>query len=332
MWLDNASDIDILFYAPYAKLIDEIVKTKQYNPLTIGLFGLWGAGKSTLLRIISGIEAPLEGKIKWGHNVKIAYFSQESSQNLNYQNTVWNEISDNGQKLTEQEKRDLLGSFLFSGDEIYKLVKQLSGGEKSRLSLAKLLLEESNLLILDEPGNHLDINTKNIFHQALQKYNGTILIVSHDRFFLDQLADKVLEIKERKINIYHGNYSYFVQKRKSLLAESNQVVDRSSKKNNDAKKSILDKKQRKIEAEQRNKKYQLVKILEKELIPVEEQIALLEEKKITLEKKLCQIEIFKNPSKIKQSKIELHKINNKLDNLVEKWEDLTTRKEEIKNT
>jgi len=274
----------------------------------------------------------LEGKIKWGHNVKIAYFSQESSQNLNYQNTVWNEISDNGQKLTEQEKRDLLGSFLFSGDEIYKLVKQLSGGEKSRLSLAKLLLEESNLLILDEPGNHLDINTKNIFHQALQKYNGTILIVSHDRFFLDQLADKVLEIKERKINIYHGNYSYFVQKRKSLLAESNQVVDRSSKKNNDAKKSILDKKQRKIEAEQRNKKYQLVKILEKELIPVEEQIALLEEKKITLEKKLCQIEIFKNPSKIKQSKIELHKINNKLDNLVEKWEDLTTRKEEIKNT
>ena len=298
----------------------------------VALTGVNGAGKSTLLRIISGTEAPLKGKIKWGHNVKIAYFSQESSQNLNYENTVWDEISNNGHKLTDQEKRDLLGSFLFSGDEIYKLVKQLSGGEKSRLSLAKLLLEESNLLILDEPGNHLDINTKNIFHQALKKYNGTILIVSHDRFFLDQLADKVVEIKEGKINIYHGNYSYFAQKRKSFLAESHQMIDRDSKKNTDTKKSILDKKQRKFEAEQRNKKYQLMTVIEKELTPIEEQITSLEEKKINLEKKLCQIEIFKNPEKIKQSKIELHKITNKLDNLVEKWEELTIRKEEIKNT
>jgi len=295
----------------------------------VALTGINGAGKSTLSRIISGVEFPREGTVDWGYQVKIAFFSQESAQNLNYKHSVWEEIDKNGKKITDQEKRDLLGSFLFTGDSVYKLVNQLSGGEKSRLALAKLLLDESNFLILDEPGNHLDIRTKNIFHQALKQYQGTILIVSHDRFFLDQLANKVVEIKEGKIYIYPGNYSYFIQKRQMLLEKEEKETIHLIKDEKELKPSSIEKQKKRVQAEQRNRQYQLIQEIEKDLQPIEEKIHRLDKQKAIIEEKLCQKEILQNSAMVQDLKIDLHQTNHELDKLIAQWEILIDKKEKI---
>jgi ATP-binding cassette subfamily F protein 3 len=179
----------------------------------VALVGVNGAGKSTLLRLLSGVEAPSQGTVRLGHNVKRAFYSQESAHNVNYAHTVWEEALNTSSKLTEPGKRTLLGAFLFSGEDIHKPVSVLSGGEKARLALFKLMLAESNFLILDEPTNHLDMNTKDLFQRALLQYGGTLLIVSHERHFLDQLAERVLEIRQGKLFDYPGNYSWFLEKR-----------------------------------------------------------------------------------------------------------------------
>lgn len=336
-------------FAPAPRSAEEVVKVKNvshrygeklvfqdvdftiHRGERIALTGISGAGKSTLSRIISGVEFPREGLVDWGYQVKIAFFSQESAQNLNYKHSVWEEIDKNGKKITDQEKRDLLGSFLFTGDSVYKLVNQLSGGEKSRLALAKLLLEESNFLILDEPGNHLDISTKNIFHQALKQYQGTILIVSHDRFFLDRLANRIIEIKEGKIYNYPGNYSYFIQKRQILVIEENEDKLNASKSREELKPRLIDKQKKRTEAEQRNIRYQLRKKIEKKIQPLEKKIHILDDKKSSIEKKLCQKEILQSSEKIQELKIELHHTNNALNKLMDQWEILISQKEEIEN-
>ncbi len=295
----------------------------------VALTGINGAGKSTLSRIISGVEFPREGIVDWGYQVKIAFFSQESAQNLNYKHSVWEEIDKNGKKLTDQEKRDLLGSFLFTGDSVYKLVNQLSGGEKSRLALAKLLLDESNFLILDEPGNHLDIRTKHIFHQALKQYQGTILIVSHDRFFLDQLANKVVEIKEGKIYVYPGNYSYFIQKRQMLLEKKEKETIHLIKDEKELKPSSIEKQKKRVQAEQRNRQYQLIQEIEKDLQPIEEKIHRLDKQKAVIEEQLCRKEILQNSAMVQDLKIDLHQTNHELDKLITQWEILIDKKEKI---
>ena len=144
----------------------------------------------------------------------MAFFSQESAQNLNYRRTIWEEVSAAGTRSNDQERRNLLGAFLFSGDDIYKEISILSGGEKSRLALLKILLSDTNLLILDEPTNHLDLKTRDIFQNALLRYQGTILIVSHDRYFLDCLVGRVFELRDGVCHEYSGNYSYFIEKRR----------------------------------------------------------------------------------------------------------------------
>ncbi|MDR1049434.1 MAG: ABC-F family ATP-binding cassette domain-containing protein, partial [Synergistaceae bacterium] len=177
------------------------------------LVGVNGAGKSTLLRLLAEVEKPAFGSVRLGHNVKRAFYSQESAWNVNYSHTVWEEARLAPSKLNEADRRSLLGSFLFSGEDIHKSVSVLSGGEKARLALFKLMLAESNLLILDEPTNHLDMKTKDLFQKALLQYKGTLLIVSHDRHFLDTLADRVLEVREGRVYDYPGNYSWFLEKR-----------------------------------------------------------------------------------------------------------------------
>jgi ATP-binding cassette subfamily F protein 3 len=185
-----------------------------YRGEKAAVVGVNGAGKSTLSRILSGAEAPSEGEVTTGLNVKMAFFSQESAQNLNYKRTIWEEVNVAGTRSSDQERRNLLGAFLFSGDDIYKEISVLSGGEKSRLALLKILLTDTNLLILDEPTNHLDLKTREIFQSALLGYQGTILIVSHDRYFLDCLVDGVFELRDGVCREYRGNYSYFIEKRR----------------------------------------------------------------------------------------------------------------------
>ena len=189
----------------------------------IALVGVNGAGKSTLARIMGLVEEPASGTLKYGLNVRMAYFSQESSQNLDYNKTIWEDVSDLSGG-NDQEKRNLLGTFLFSGDDIHKPVSVLSGGEKSRLALLKILLQDSNFLILDEPTNHLDLRTRDIFQNALLSYQGTMLIVSHDRYFLDRMVSRVIEIRDNTMFDYHGNYSYFIEKRRSMTPEQSPAV------------------------------------------------------------------------------------------------------------
>ncbi|MCX5825699.1 MAG: ATP-binding cassette domain-containing protein [Deltaproteobacteria bacterium] len=185
-----------------------------YRGEKAAVVGVNGAGKSTLSRILDGDETPTAGEVATGLNVKMAFFSQESAQNLNYQRTIWEEVGAAGTRSNDQERRNLLGAFLFSGDDVYKPISVLSGGEKSRLALLKILLTDTNLLILDEPTNHLDIKTREIFQNALLRYQGTILIVSHDRYFLDCLVGRVFELRDGVCHEYRGNYSYFIEKRR----------------------------------------------------------------------------------------------------------------------
>ena len=243
----------------------------------VAFVGVNGSGKSTLSRLLSLSEHPSCGQVKYGDGVNMAFFSQESSQNLNYENTIWEEINSMSTKASDQEKRNLLGAFLFSGDDIFKSISVLSGGEKSRLALLKIMLLDTNFLILDEPTNHLDIKTKDIFQNALINYHGTLAIVSHDRYFLDHLVNKVFELKDGSINDYHGNYSYFIEKRGQTVATQKDNVKTNEK---SAKETVFKtKEQKRQEAEDRNKLSKMKSACKKELTAIEQKIALLETKK-----------------------------------------------------
>jgi len=292
----------------------------------VALVGVNGAGKSTLSRLISKRERPTAGKVHLGHKVNLAFFSQESSQNLNYNNSVWEEISAESSSMTSGERRNLLGAFLFSGDAIYKPISILSGGEKSRLALAKILMQESNFLILDEPTNHLDIITKELFQRALLKYSGTILIVSHDRFFLDNLIARVIEIRDGRIYDYPGNYSYFIEKRAQLLAEINNS-NLSAKRVEQSKLRIktLNKLKKQKEAEERNRIYRQNKDILDKLKSVEEKIKVLKENKSYTERQLCDPIFLKDSKKVRNLMIDLKKYNQELKILTKTREGLNQK-------
>lgn len=179
----------------------------------IAFVGPNGAGKSTLLRLVMGLESPVEGTATLGeHNVIPSYFEQNQAEALDLNKNVMTTIHDEVPTWKNEEVRTLLGRFLFSGDTVHKSVSALSGGEKARLALAKMLLAPANLLILDEPTNHLDIPAKEMLESALQKYDGTVLIVSHDRFFISQVANKIVEIRDGELRLYRGDYAYYLEK------------------------------------------------------------------------------------------------------------------------
>ncbi|MEO1404584.1 MAG: ATP-binding cassette domain-containing protein, partial [Cyanobacteria bacterium J06635_1] len=179
----------------------------------IAFVGPNGAGKSTLLRLIMGLETPTEGEAQIGqHNVLPSYFEQNQAEALDLDKTVMATIHDEVPDWKNEEVRTLLGRFLFSGDTAFKSVSALSGGEKARLALAKMLLRPANLLVLDEPTNHLDIPAKEMLENALQSYEGTVLVVSHDRFFISQIANKIVELREGELKLYRGDYHYYLDK------------------------------------------------------------------------------------------------------------------------
>ena len=254
----------------------------------------------------------------------MAFFSQESSQNLHYANTIWEEVQAVPTSADDQTKRNLLGAFLFSGDDIFKPVGVLSGGEKSRLALLKIMLLDTNFLILDEPTNHLDIKTKDIFQNALIHYSGTVAIVSHDRYFLDHLVNKVFELRDNRIFDYHGNYSYFIEKRSQMTPESEQKDPRSERAMD---KTISLKDKKRMEAEERNRLSKIKNNLKKELAAIEDKIAQLEAKKTSIEKSLCDPQTHRDSVKIKELTIEFKAIENKLVEAYAVWTDLSYRME-----
>ncbi len=191
----------------------------------IAFLGPNGAGKSTLLRLITGGETPSEGKVELGqHNVIPGYFEQNQAEALDLEKTVMETIHDEVPDWKNEEVRTLLGRFLFSGDTVFKQVSALSGGEKARLALAKMLLRPANLLILDEPTNHLDIPAKEMLEEALINYDGTALIVSHDRYFISQVANKIVEIRDGEFRVYLGDYHYYLSK----LAEEKEAAKQAA--------------------------------------------------------------------------------------------------------
>ena len=282
----------------------------------VALVGVNGAGKSTLLRLLSLTELPTSGTVKHGHNVKFSYYSQESAQNINYSNTVWEEARSVSSKLNDVERRNLLGAFLFSGDEIYKPAGVLSGGEKARLALYKLMLEETNFLILDEPTNHLDVETREIVERALLKYQGTLLIVSHDRHFLDSLAERVLEIRDGKLYDYPGNYSWFLEKREQILTEAPMFQEG---------KSTVKPKPRKNDDNLRA--YRETK---KAVAKTEREISEHESEINEIDSLLCQPETLKDSKRVQELMTERFNLDTELKTLYSQWEELSIELESAK--
>ena len=275
----------------------------------VALVGVNGAGKSTLLRLLSLTEAPTSGTVKHGHNVKFSYYSQESAQNINYSNTVWEEARSVSSKLNDVERRNLLGAFLFSGDEIYKSASVLSGGEKARLALYKLMLEETNFLILDEPTNHLDVDTREIVERALLKYQGTLLIVSHDRHFLDALAERVLEIREGKLYDYPGNYSWFLEKREQTLANDDVITEKPAAK---------------VRPSKNNNELREIK---KSISQSEKKISEIESRISGIDESLCQPETMKDGAKVQALMTERAGLERELQEAYSLWEELSLKLE-----
>jgi ATP-binding cassette, subfamily F, member 3 len=199
----------------------------------IAFLGPNGSGKSTLLKMIMGTETPTEGEISLGqHQVLPSYFEQNQAEALDLNKTVMFTIHDEVPEWTNEEVRTLLGRFLFSGDSVYKKVESLSGGEKARLALAKMLLSPFNLLILDEPTNHLDIPAKEMLEDALKNYDGTALVVSHDRYFISQVANKIVEIRDGEFRVYLGDYHYYLDKiaEEKAAAQQKRLADEQAAK------------------------------------------------------------------------------------------------------
>ena len=275
-----------------------------------------GAGKSTLMRIIAGVDKDFAGSVRYGTDVKIEYFSQDFETTLNNQNTVLEEIEGDAPTDLIPQVRNLLGAFLFRGDDIYKPVSVLSGGEKNRIALLKMLLHPANLLILDEPTNHLDINSKDILLEALKKYDGTVLFVSHDKYFIENLADRVLELGDGKATSYVGGYTYYLEKKAqqeeaaSGLSSASQAAPASQP--GLARLSREEAKQRKRD----------LKKLERELELVMADLDSLEQEVARLNDEMAKPENYSDGAKIKELKAQLDADESALAEKTARWEEL----------
>ncbi len=272
----------------------------------IALIGANGIGKTTLIKMIMNKESIDNGSIKLGSNVVIGYYDQEQ-QDLNLDKTIFDEIADSYPNLKIEEIRNTLAIFVFTGDDVFKKISTLSGGEKGRVALAKIMLSNANFLILDEPTNHLDMVSKEILENALKNYSGTCIYISHDRFFINNTATKVMELTKNKINIYLGNYDYYIEKsREETITEQNV----SNELTTDTK---LDwKAQKEAQAEARKKQNTLKKL--------EQQIENIENKIKEADEQLSLEEVYTNHYKAKEIFDEKTKLEEELTYLYEKWE------------
>jgi len=284
----------------------------------IALIGANGLGKSTLLKIISN-TITFDGDCTLGYNVQLSYYAQHQIDALNYKNNILEELVHSETNYTELELRTVLGSFLFSGDEVFKKIQNLSGGEKARVALAKALISKANFLVMDEPTNHLDISSVDILTSALQQYKGSLIMVSHDRQFIDAIANKIWYIEDKKIKEYPGRYSeYEYWETKSNAKSTIKKIERSERKSSNAK-SYEDQKKLK------NKLNSLKSQLER----TERDISKLEEKKESIEQKMLIPEIYSDFEKLNNFTEKLEEINNELDTYHQKWEDLFQEIEDL---
>ena len=308
---------DVLYMEDVSKKFDDIILFENVSldikrGEKVALLGANGAGKTTLFRIILEKLERDSGKIKLGANVTIAYYDQEQ-QTLDLDKTILEDISDSYPKLTLGEIRNVLAAFVFTNEDVFKKIGSLSGGERGRVSLAKIMLSNANFLILDEPTNHLDIFSKEILEEALRNYTGTILYISHDRYFINNTAKKILQLSKEGIQLFDGNYDYYVE-RKKYLAENEEVVETAvTEAVSQTKEDWLRKKEE--QAEERKRQTQIQKI--------EKQIEKLEDDINLLDNLLASEEVCTNPTKLREVYDDKLLLENQLEKLYQNWEALS---------
>ena len=279
-----------------------------YKGDRIAIVGRNGIGKSTLIKTIAKKQSALGGSVHYGSKVSLGYYDQKQAE-FESSKTILNELWDEYPLMKEAEVRTVLGRFLFRGDSVLKIVRDLSGGEKARLQLAKLMLEKNNLLVLDEPTNHLDITSKQVLEDALENYEGTIVFVSHDRYFINKIANKVLDITEDDYSIYLGNYDYYLEKReqeliaKKLKEEKTEEVQ--EKVVNDY---VLGKEEKKR-----------IRKLERTREELLEKIESLEEKVSSVNNELTKEEVYTDAIKVQEYNEELRSLNQEIEDLNDTW-------------
>ena len=283
-----------------------------YREEKVALIGANGIGKSTLFKIIMNEIIPLSGSVTLGTNVNVSYFHQEQ-KTLNLDNTIIDEIWDSNKHLTQTQIRSMLGAFLFEDEEVFKKISTLSGGERARVAILKLILSNANFLLLDEPTNHLDIDSKEVLEEALSSYTGTIFTISHDRYFLNTVVDKILVLDENGITEYLGNYDYYMFKKRqvqemSLIQEEDKEEKTKTQLKEEKRK---EREQREAEKKNRVKRQNIEKEIEETEAKIEEMDVLL-----------CKEEVYSNPEKSRDVSQQKASLEEKLSALYEEWESL----------
>lgn len=285
----------------------------------IGIIGPNGIGKSTLFKILLKKVQPDNGKIIWGHNVFPAYYDQLQDC-LEEKNDILQEVWSAKPSATQTEIRNILGAFLFSGEDVFKSISSLSGGEKSRVSLAKLMLSKANVLLMDEPTNHLDISTKEVLEDTLSKYQGTLLVISHDRYFLNKVANKIFRMEKGDMEEYLGNYQYYIEKlqQQQLIEEAQRVQP------------VLNKTQQKQERKREKENRQIIKNQQKKIKNLEDTITKLEEKISKHEEIMCQPNFYEDRAKALEITKEYEEAKKQSECIMHQWEEEMSLLEKIK--
>ena len=279
-----------------------------YKGDRIAIVGRNGIGKSTLIKTIAKKQKALGGSVHYGSKVSLGYYDQKQAE-FESSKTILNELWDEYPLMKEAEVRTVLGRFLFRGDSVLKIVRDLSGGEKARLQLAKLMLEKNNLLVLDEPTNHLDITSKQVLESALENYEGTIVFVSHDRYFINKIANKVLDITEDNYSIYLGNYDYYLEKREQELIAKKLKEEKTE----EVQEKVVNDYALGKEEKKRIRKLERTR---EELL---EKIESLEEKVSLVNNELTKEEVYTDAIKVQEYNEELRSLNQEIEDLNNTW-------------
>ncbi|BCL61708.1 ABC transporter ATP-binding protein [Desulfomarina profundi] len=295
----------------------------------VAVVGVNGAGKSTFMKILAGETEPDSGRLKLGANVKMSYFGQHQARELSPELTVLETMTLGGEEMTITRTRSLLGAFLFRGDDVDKKVAVLSGGEKSRLALARMIATPANCMLLDEPTNHLDMSSQEVLQEAMAQYDGTIIVVSHNRYFLDSFVNKVLEVKDGGMVLYEGNVSEYLRRREEEQAAEESREDKGGrrKKTDESKESRKEKKR--IEAERRQKRSRKAGPWLKKVAEAEKEVEKLEAEKQALEERMADPGLYSDENGWAEAGREYEACKRRLDRWYERWETAQEKIDEI---